>query len=1139
MAAQLGTIEWFAQALGEAISFVARELSLLQARDWLSRFGVALPQAFFDNPAFKTPRATMSAAAQDLNGLLKDLADAAEQGDTVEIIAKGLAVIDQVSAVIQSFSALQSGISTSAAGLGIPANRIANLVDNFPQKLLDMIVTEQADLLPALGELLTFIGLIQRQEIPADPNNPLLIEGEIPHLNLGQIGALLSNPQDTLKNLYDWGKPGFDGSKLFPALSMLLLRSGLPAFVVPPHAGQPIKLDAIAFDINAVAGPPPGIDVVAAMEVDGSIDLMAPYLPPDWSIRLKSSVAFPVGTKISLRAPFDLSITPPSGKIQGNISVTGTGQPATPYLLFGTSGASRLEIASVSVTADLGLAWNTATGRAAADPSFEAKVAGGRLVIDESQGDGFIQKLLSGVHIDAAFAFGAGLDLAKGFYFEGSSALEIAVPTHIDLGPVSVSKIYLVFGLDGGDVTVELSADLGGSLGPITAMVERVGLLADLSFPPNGGNLGPLDLGFAFKPPNGVGLSVDAGIVAGGGYLSIDTQRGQYSGVLQLVFADFLTVTAIGLIQTKMPDGSDGFSLLLIITADFGSGIQLGFGFTLNAVGGLIGVNRGMLFQPIMDGVRTDAIESVMFPQDVIANAPRIISDLQAFFPAQEGTFLIGPMAKLGWGEPTLVSLSLGVIVEIPPGDIAILGVLKLALPAEDIAILELQVNFAGALEFDKQRMYFYASLYDSHILFITIDGSMGLLFAYGDDANFVVSIGGFHPQYNPPPLPFPTPTRISIDILNESFARIHCDGYFAVTSNSVQFGTHADFFFGFSALSVEGAAGFDALIQFSPFHFSVSISASFSVKVFGLGLFGIGISVTLEGPTPWHANGTASLTILFFSVDIGIEFTWGDSRNTTLPPVAVMPLLTAELNKQSNWRALPPTSSNLFVSLRKLDEADVGFVLHPVGKLQVSQRLVPLDLTLDKFGNQQPTDSNRFSLTVSSAGLTKTRNLQEQFAPAQFINTDDAGKLSQPAYVPQHSGLELAVTGIAYASGTAITRIVRYDLTIIDTALRRSLFKFFMLAAGLFNHFLRGSSVARNRFSAFQAAQTHPFDGTVTISPETFSVALKSNNTLFRADAAAFTSQVAANDFVSRAVAKDPTLADTLHVVPQFEMAA
>src|SRR5918993_2211348 len=102
-----------------------------------------------------------------------------------------------------------------------------------------------------------------------------------------------------------------------------------------------------------------------------------------------------------------------------------------------------------------------------------------------------------------------------------------------------------------------------------------------------------------------------------------------------------------------------------------------------------------------MEGVRTGALESVMFPQDVVANAPKIISDLRTFFPTQEGTFLIGPMAKLGWGTPTLMSVSLGVIIEIP-GNIAILGVLKIALPTEDEAVLLLQVNFAGAIEFDK-----------------------------------------------------------------------------------------------------------------------------------------------------------------------------------------------------------------------------------------------------------------------------------------------------------------------------------------------------------------------------------------------------------------------------------------------------
>ena len=42
-----------------------------------------------------------------------------------------------------------------------------------------------------------------------------------------------------------------------------------------------------------------------------------------------------------------------------------------------------------------------------------------------------------------------------------------------------------------------------------------------------------------------------------------------------------------------------------------------------------------------------------------------------------DGRFLIGPMAKLGWGTPTLISLELGLVLEMPRPGFAILGVLR------------------------------------------------------------------------------------------------------------------------------------------------------------------------------------------------------------------------------------------------------------------------------------------------------------------------------------------------------------------------------------------------------------------------------------------------------------------------------
>ena len=67
-----------------------------------------------------------------------------------------------------------------------------------------------------------------------------------------------------------------------------------------------------------------------------------------------------------------------------------------------------------------------------------------------------------------------------------------------------------------------------------------------------------------------------------------------------------------------------------------------------------------------------------------------------------------------------------------------------------------------------------------------------------------MVSVGGFHPQFTPPPLPFPNPKRVSLNILNHSNARIQVMGYFAITSNTAQFGARAE-------LTNVGGAGWSA----------------------------------------------------------------------------------------------------------------------------------------------------------------------------------------------------------------------------------------------------------------------------------------------------------------------------------------
>ena len=584
-----------------------------------------------------------------------------------------------------------------------------------------------------------------------------------------------------------------------------------------------------------------------------------------------------------------------------------------------------------------------------------------------------------------------------------------------------------------------------------------------------------------------------------------------------------------------MPDGSDGFSLLIILSAEFGTPFQLGFGFTLNAVGGLLGLNRTMELEKIAQGVRTGAVESVMFPRDVIANAPRIISDLREFFPPAEDRFLIGPMVKLGWGTPSLVTVSLGVLVEIPPGNIAILGVLKVALPDERAALIVIQVNFIGALEVDKQRLWFFAGLFESRVIFITLEGEMGLLMAWGADANFVLSVGGFHPSFQPPPMPFPNPKRISVPLLNQPLAKVLVSGYFAVTSNTAQFGARVEVYFGLSAFGISGHLGFDALFQFSPFYFIITISASLDVKVFGVGLFSVHMRGQLEGTSPWHIEGEGSISLLFWDIDVPFSHTWGENENTTLPPIDVLPLLTAELQKLDNWTAEVPAANTLLVSLRDV-AAGEGLILHPVGVLKVAQRALPLDLDLDKVGNQTPRDARRLTLQVDGGGLAKTRDTTERFATAQFKALGDSGKLSSPAYEPQHAGMELSVSGAQQRSGAALKRVVRYEEIILDNNRKRRLRRFVGFAIRLFTHFLSGNAASRSVLSAAYAAKKAPVAQKIVVAEAVYVVASSVDNSLHH-EAARFTSQAQAHDFLRAEVGRSPELADALHVIPETEM--
>jgi hypothetical protein len=493
-------------------------------------------------------------------------------------------------------------------------------------------------------------------------------------------------------------------------------------------------------------------------------------------------------------------------------------------------------------------------------------------------------------------------------------------------------------------------------------------------------------------------------------------------------------------------------------------------------------------------------------------------------------------MAKLGWGTPSIVTLDIGLLLEIPRPGFAILGILRLVLPAKEAAILNLQVNFLGIVDFERKELSFDASLFDSRLLAFTLTGDMALRIYWGDNANFLMTVGGFHPDYVPPPLALPSLNRLGISMWAGN-PRLSAEAYFAITSNTVQFGAKVELYYGVKVFNVYGFISLDALIQFEPFHLIAKVAGQVAVRSGGSTLFAIKLEMTLEGPSPWHAHGSGSFEIGFvFTVTIsaGFDVTFGEKRNTSLPPVQLRALLEDALKSDGAWRVLAAGAQH--VATRDLT-ANPELVVSPLGSLAVAQKVAPLNLALARVGARRVDGPNRFQIVDVSLGASSdppaTAVAFEQFAAAQYLDLSDAERLSRRSFEPLEAGLEIA--GGAAPKADVQTKVdVAYEVIYVRKPKRRRLL--FALRDGLLDLLVQGSAAARSKLGATRTVPTGIGTPEVTLPTEQFAIAGISDLSPM---AGGFSSQTAAHAALQDAVANYPSLAVKLQVVSSFEHAA
>lgn len=998
---------------------------------------------FFDSIGWKLANLLSSGdqqnVAQSINNIVSELGDLAglaenPPSDLEELALQLTQKVAPIMLAIKNLAAAFPSI-TSVPFSDVPLDMFQYLVLAYLQSTS-----------PTLALSLELLGIINKQPEEQESLNGVVyrIKNKWPSVTLPQLTKILTDPVKAITDKY-WPNGFNDGGDGVASVAAQLMAIGRTAGLLDDLSGalpgdvDPTQLANLIQQGKTTFAEEFGLDDYSSAVLGLNLDLvdqsaggpgaiLTPYGKLDiaenagpFLLQLQGAIE---ANPIKITASGVGQIDPTKGKFALQFSIS-QGDDGTWAFLFGDENGTHVGLNGYQVFLNLTL------NNGSLDVTLGITLKSLDINLSVGEGDGFLNSLIPSPGLRTNISPTLQWSNRTGLSLQGGSALKLVIASHVQLGPVEIDDLTISAQPTGTAVPITVTATVGGTLGPVSVVIQDVGLNVNLGMPASGGNLGPFDTSLGFKSPDGLGLSIDAGAVSGGGFVLFDNDKGEYAGFLDIGIAEIIQVTFICILDTKLPNGAKGFSLLFIIFMQVPP-IQLGFGFTLNGVGGVAGVNRTMSITGLQAGLRNHTLDYVIDPPHTVADAPKVISAVNNFFPIATGRYVFGPILKVGW--ETFVQLTVGVILEVPdPIRLAILGIFDIALPTieePDTAIVKIHIDVLGTLDFGTKKLTVDGSMYDSSILEFPMLGDFALRSSWGANPSSLFTIGGFNSKFDTTGLDVPQLHRLSITIGDGDNPRISANAYLAITSNTIQFGANIDAYVSVGDFSVRGYLGFDVLIVISPpsISFEFDFAASLDVAYKGHSLAGLNVTGVFTGSSPMHIHGDATLHILCFSVSASVDATWGQSITPAPPPEKVLPDLLPALQDPNNWSAGLPDGDTQAVTVSAPPSSPQTVLVHPMGTLTVREKIVPLDLPITHYKGGIPSDGNVFSISdaqINGAPATKDY-FPDYFAAGQFIDLSDADKLSRPSFESYHAGAKIGSKNLC--SGPDSARDVSYD---------------------------------------------------------------------------------------------------------------
>ncbi|MDW3191465.1 MAG: DUF6603 domain-containing protein [Cytophagales bacterium] len=424
----------------------------------------------------------------------------------------------------------------------------------------------------------------------------------------------------------------------------------------------------------------------------------------------------------------------------------------------------------------------------------------------------------------------------------------------------------------------------------IEASLTAAGLTISLDGLAIGSPLTSFDPTFSLS---GIGIDYSSGSTnIGGSFLATQDADGNdiYSGTATIT-ASSINISALG--SYGSVDGASSLFIYATVNKALGGPSF----FYVTGVAAAFGYNRELIM-PAIEEVNefplvTTAMAGEAMPEP--GNEQTFLTDalnaLNAYIPPSEGQYFLAA----GVAFTTYNMLDSFALLAVSFGNkfrIDIVGLSNMVLPSnsKDFILAEMQLALTASFVPDDGILQVTAQLTDGSY-FLSPDCQLSGGFAFyswfsGDyEGDFVLTIGGYHPDFNVPSH-YPTVPRLGFDWQVDDSINLSGDAYFALCAHAFMVGGSFSAVYASGSFEASFNLGADFLISWQPYYYSASFYCSlgcdYTYELFGTHSISIelGADLAVAGP---DFGGSASVKILIFTIKIK----FGDQGNDEPNPIS------------------------------------------------------------------------------------------------------------------------------------------------------------------------------------------------------------------------------------------------------------